>query len=58
MPASALQPVFTYLPNRITPRVIRMQIVVPASGGPAPGYQHRIVLRDAVFMRNLDLTGG
>ena len=52
------QPVFTYVPNRITPRVIRMQIVVPASGGPAPGYEHRIVLRDAVFMRNLDLTGG
>ncbi len=52
------QPVFTYVPNRISPRVVRVQIVLPASGGPAPGYMHRIVLRDAAFLRNLDLTGG
>jgi type II secretory pathway pseudopilin PulG len=52
------QPVFTYVPDRIRPRVVRIQIVLPASGGPAPGYMHRIVLRDAAFLRNLDLTGG
>ena len=52
------QPVFTYVPDRIRPRVVRVQIVLPASGGPAPGYMHRVVLRDAAFLRNLDLTGG
>lgn len=52
------QPVFTYVPDRIRPRVVRTQLVVPASGGPAPGYEHRVVLRDAAFLRNLDLTGG
>ena len=52
------QPVFTYVPDRIRPRVVRIQIVLPASGGPAPGDMHRIVLRDAAFLRNLDLTGG
>jgi len=52
------QPVFTYVPDRIRPRVVRVQVVLPASGGPAPGYMHRIVLRDAAFLRNLDLTGG
>ncbi len=52
------QPVFTYVPDRIRPRVVRVQVVLPASGGPAPGYLHRIVLRDAAFLRNLDLTGG
>ena len=52
------QPVFTYVPDRIRPRVARIQIVLPASGGPAPGYMHRIVLRDAAFLRNLDLSGG
>jgi prepilin-type N-terminal cleavage/methylation domain-containing protein len=52
------QPVFTYVPDRIRPRVVRVQIVLPASGGPAPGYIHRVVFRDAAFLRNLDLTGG
>lgn len=52
------QPVFTYVPTRINPRVVRIQVVLPASGGPAPGYMHRIVLRDAAFLRNLDLSGG
>ena len=52
------QPVFTYVPDRIRPRVVRVQVVLPASGGPAPGYMHRVVFRDAAFMRNLDLTGG
>lgn len=52
------QPVFTYVPDRIRPRVVRVQVVLPASGGPAPGYMHRVVLRDAAFLRNLDLTGG
>ena len=52
------QPVFTYVPDRIRPEVVRAQVVLPASGGPAPGYMHRIVLRDAAFLRNLDLTGG
>lgn len=51
------QPVFTYLPDSIRPRLVNAKIVVPASGGPAPGYQHRLVLKDATFMRNLDLTG-
>ena len=52
------QPVFTYVPDRIRPRLVRVQLVLPASGGPAPGYIHRVVLRDAAFLRNLDLTGG
>jgi prepilin-type N-terminal cleavage/methylation domain-containing protein len=52
------QPVFTYVPDRIRPRLVRVQIVLPASGGPAPGYMHRVVFRDAAFLRNLDLTGG
>ena len=52
------QPVFTYVPDRIRPRLVRVQVVLPASGGPAPGYIHRVVFRDGVFLRNLDLTGG
>jgi prepilin-type N-terminal cleavage/methylation domain-containing protein len=52
------QPVFTYSPDRIRPVVVRVQLVLPASGGPAPGYMHRVVFRDAAFLRNLDLTGG
>lgn len=52
------QPVFTYVPDKIRPRLVRAQIVLPASGGPAPGYMHRIVIRDAAFLRNLDLSGG
>lgn len=52
------QPVFTYVPDKIRPRVVQAHIVVPASGGPAPGYSHRVVLRDAAYMRNIDLTGG
>ena len=52
------QPVFTYVPDRIRPRLVRVQLVLPASGGPAPGYIHRVVFRDAAFLRNLDLTGG
>ena len=52
------QPVFTYLPDKFSPRVVQTQIVVPASGGPAPGYTHRVILRDAAYMRNVDRTGG
>jgi prepilin-type N-terminal cleavage/methylation domain-containing protein len=52
------QPVFTYAPDNIRPVVVKVQIVLPASGGPAPGYMHRVVFRDAAFLRNLDLTGG
>jgi prepilin-type N-terminal cleavage/methylation domain-containing protein len=52
------QPVFTYSPDKIRPVVVKVQLVLPASGGPAPGYMHRVVFRDAAFLRNLDLTGG
>lgn len=52
------QPVFTYVPSSIRPRVVRVHISIPASGGPAPGYSHRVVIRDAAYMRNIDLTGG
>jgi type II secretory pathway pseudopilin PulG len=53
--------VFSYSPSAAAPTIARVKIEIPAKGTLKPatgsGYKHRVVLEDAAFMRNLDLTG-
>ncbi len=50
-------PVFRYLPDRIRPTEVQVQVVLPAKGDASAGYAHSIVINDAAFLRNIDLTG-
>ena len=55
--SSSAEPVFSYSPDRVRPTVVRMKLIIPSSDGTSPGYSHRVVLSDAAYLRNLDLTG-
>lgn len=51
------QPVFTYLPDRIRPTEVKVSVVLPSRAESPVGYNHRVVLYDAAFLRNVDLGG-
>lgn len=51
------QPVFRYSPDRIRPTRVTVQIVLPSRAESPVGYNHRIVINDAAFLRNIDLLG-
>lgn len=55
--ATTSQPVFTYLPDRIRPTEVKVTVVLPSRAEAPVGYNHRIVLYDAAFLRNVDLNG-
>lgn len=52
--------VFSYSPSA-SPNVVTLKVEVPAKGtlqqAGSNGYSHNVVLEDAAFMRNLDLSG-
>jgi type II secretory pathway pseudopilin PulG len=52
--------VFSYSPSA-SPNVVTLKLEVPANGTlkqvGSSGYSHNVVLEDAAFMRNLDLSG-
>lgn len=47
--------VFTFSPSAISPTYIRARIEVPARGEREEGIEHKVVLDDGFFMRNLRL---
>lgn len=53
--------VFSYSPSSAAPTVSTVKLALPASGtlkqAGSGGYQHKVVLEDAAFMRNLYLKG-
>jgi prepilin-type N-terminal cleavage/methylation domain-containing protein len=53
--------VFTYSPSSASPRAAIVKLELPAKGTlkqvSSTGFQHKIVLEDAAFMRNLYLEG-
>ncbi len=53
--------VFSYSPTSVSPNIVTLKVEVPAKGtlkqAGSSGYSHNVVLEDAAFMRNLDLTG-
>lgn len=53
--------VFSYSPTSASPTVVTLKVEIPAKGtltlAGSGGYSHNVVLEDAAFMRNLDLTG-
>lgn len=51
------QPVFRYSPDRIRPTQVKVQVVLPTRAESPVGYTHRVVINDAAFLRNIDLTG-
>lgn len=51
------QPVFRFLPDRIRPTEVKVQVVLPSRAESPVGYSHRVVLNDSAFLRNVDLTG-
>jgi Tfp pilus assembly protein PilW len=53
--------VFSYSPTSTSPTVVTLKMEIPAKGtltlAGSSGYSHNVVLEDASFMRNLDLSG-
>lgn len=52
--------VFSYTPTSTSPTVVTLKVEIPAKGTltlAGGGYKHNVVLEDAAFMRNLDLSG-
>lgn len=53
--------VFSYSPSSGAPTMATVKLELPAKGtlkqAGSSGYQHKVVLEDAAFMRNLDLQG-
>jgi type II secretory pathway pseudopilin PulG len=53
--------VFSYSPSTSSPTIATVKIELPAKGtfkqAASSGYQHKVVLEDAAFMRNLYLQG-